>query len=625
MKKIILFSNILFGSFVLAQNYNVSEIPEELKKDANAVVRNYSAKSVINSINDIDTHFVKAITVMNKAGEKHSYAKIYYDETNKASDIKVRMFDEFGKLTKTYSKKDFTDFSSAEGGLYTESRVLILNVKSSAYPYTFELSYDENSSDTAGLYPLMTFYDYNVSIESSSVTFVNKSGIKLRRNIKDSNYGKITTEGDENNFTALYKNPAVVEEEYAPNPITLMPKAEFALDQFSLKGKKGNFTSWEEFGKWYNMLLEPVSQITPEIQQEVNSLNLQGSTEEKVKKIYQYMQSKTRYVNVSIGIGGWQPMSADNVRKKGYGDCKALTNYMRVLLKAAGIPAYYSVIYMDETPKIFDKDFPKMDGNHVILCVPTENGNIWLENTSQKIAFDHLGYETLDRNVMMIKDNTAEIVDTPISVSENNKEILRINADISADNALEVSSKFSYSGGLYDRMMPLLHLNPIEQKDALKHRHDNLQFTSLDIQNLTNDRDNANISFDFNFKADNYAKSLGTEKYFRVIPVLDSDFYLESSERKFPVEIPFGFTDDYEIEYTIPSDYKFSEIPQPVKIDSEFGTYRMEFVPQEKKLLVRRNFMLKKGIFPPEKINDYISFRKQINKTDNTKILITKL
>jgi uncharacterized protein YycO len=81
-----------------------------------------------------------------------------------------------------------------------------------------------------------------------------------------------------------------------------------------------------------------------------------------------------------------------------------------------------------------------MDGNHIILCVPTENGNIWLENTSQNIAFNHLSYTTMDRNVIMVKDNTAEIIDTPKSLSENNKEILKIKANISADNTLSVSS-----------------------------------------------------------------------------------------------------------------------------------------------------------------------------------------
>lgn len=318
-------------------------------------------------------------------------------------------------------------------------------------------------------------------------------------------------------------------------------------------------------------------------------------------------------------------MSADDVRKKGYGDCKALTNYMRVLLKAAGIPSYYSVIYSDKTAKTFDKDFPKMDGNHIILCVPTENGNIWLENTSQNIAFNHLSYTTMDRNVIMVKDNTAEIIDTPKSLSENNKEILKIKANISADNTLSVSSSFNFSGGMYDIFLPLVSLSPADQKDAMRKRYDYLHFSNIDVTNLKNDRTEATINFDLNFKANNYSKSLGSDIYFRAIPFLDSDFYLESTDRKLPIEIPFGFTDDYEIEYTIPENYKFSENLAPATLDSEFGSFSMEFVNQDKKLLVKRKFMLKKGTFPPDKISDYINFRKKANKLDHTKILITKL
>jgi hypothetical protein len=63
---------------------------------------------------------------------------------------------------------------------------------------------------------------------------------------------------------------------------------------------------------------------------------------------------------------------SDDVRRKGYGDCKGLTNYMKTLLDAAGIKSYYSVITSDETPLSFDPDFPKMGGNHVILMIPTE-------------------------------------------------------------------------------------------------------------------------------------------------------------------------------------------------------------------------------------------------------------
>ena len=76
---------------------------------------------------------------------------------------------------------------------------------------------------------------------------------------------------------------------------------------------------------------------------------------------------------------------------------------MRTLLTAAGIPSYYAVIYDDESVISFDKDFPKLSGNHVILMVPTEKETIWLENTSQKIAFNHLSYSSHNRNVLAVK------------------------------------------------------------------------------------------------------------------------------------------------------------------------------------------------------------------------------
>lgn len=618
---------VLISVKMFSQSYAVSEIPEALKKDAKAVVRDISADYIIKSENSAEAKKKMVISILNKSGDDLSYVYIPYDPDTKIADIKVKVFDEFGKLIKSYSKSDLNDVAqSNDSYLYSEDRALTSRILQPIYPYTIETSYTERSSDTVFLPVLQPFIDENVSVEYWGIAFKNESGIKLRRKITDTAYGKAEVSESKNSIKVSYKNIAAYrEEDYSPDFKSIVPKVEFALDRACLKGICGDFSNWDSFATWYQGLLDPVSKITPEIQQEVNSLNLTGTTSEKVQKIYQYMQSKTRYVFVAIGIGGWQPMSADDVRKKGYGDCKALTNYMRVLLKAADIPSYYSVIYSDKTVKMFDKNFPKMDGNHVILFVPTENGNIWLENTSQNVAFNHLSFRTTDRNVIMVKDQTAELMDTPKSSSENNREVLRVKAQILADNTLDITSNFHLTGGLYDIYLSLASLSPTEQKEALKNKYDYLQIANLDLRDWRNDRNSAQIDFGLNFKAANYAKSLGSDLYFRAIPFLDSDFYLESSDRKLPIEVPFGFTDDYEIEYAIPPSYKLAELMAPVTLTSEFGSFSLEFVPQDKKLLVKRKFTLKKGIYPPDKVGDYINFRKKISKMDHTKILITKL
>ena len=628
MKKIyqLCFAVVSFWSF--AQDYAVASIPENLLVNANTVIREHSEDYILKSVNEMTVKETHVVTIMSAAGDRYSTIYIPYNPTTKVNDIKVEMLDGAGKVIKTFAKKDFSDYTNnPSAGLYTDDRILVLRTISTKYPFTLKTSYETSTSNTIYLSNFSPMNSYNVALEKTNLSITNNSGITVRTKTNNKPLGKVSESKDGNVWKYSYQNiPAINHEDLSPSLDYLIPNVEFSPEKFSLAGKQGDLTDWNSFGKWYfNDLINPVSQITPEISAEVAALNLKGTTSEKVKTLYQYMQNKTRYVLIAMGIGGWQPMPASEVSKKGYGDCKALTNYMRTLLQAAGIPSYYAVIYNDDSVISFDKDFPKLSGNHVILMVPTEKNPIWLENTSQRIAFNHLSYSSHNRNVLAVDENGIKIIDTPVYKPEESKEILIAKVQLAEDGTITSDANFQFTGGQYDTNLGLFSLKNDEVQEALKNRHYNLQLDKIVINNLLNDRDDVKISYDLNLKAKSFSKKLGNDLFFPVMPFYQAVSFTTNTERKLPFETAFPFQDDYEIEFTAPTGYRFSDLPDASEFSTEFGAYSLQYKMNGEKLMVRRILTIKKGLYPKEKFKDYVDFRKKTASKDNTKILISKI
>lgn len=629
MMKFLCIGAFSLASLYYSQSYPVSEIAENLKKNASAVVRNESTVVEINKIDEIVYKNLSVVTILNKDAISYSIPKIYYEKGNVISNVKVNIFDDKGAKMKSFSKSDFSDMAAnSQGTFYSDNRVMALPYTPTSFPYTVEFSYEQKDQNTVFIPDFTPFDSYNISLQKSSFKIINKSGINLRSKTYDSpfQYAAVDVQDNGNEKVYTYQNiPAIDNVELVPNPQKILPKVSFSLDQFNLVGKKGNITSWKDFGLWYhNNLLTPVSVSTPQIKSEIAALHLSGSTEEKVKKIYQYMQSKTRYVFVALGIGGWQPMMPDEVQKKGYGDCKGLSNYMKTLLDEAGIPSYYAIINSNSSPISFDVDFPKMAGNHVILVIPTKKGNIWLENTSQDIAFNHLSYSTTDRNVLAVKSTGIDIMETPSYTSQQSKEKQVLTVQINPDKTITGKGKFSYTGNQYDFNLFYVSLSQKEKNDAVKSKFSHLNFENVEMNNFTNNKDLASIDFDLNFKASNYSKAMGDSFIFRAVPIYSAGFYHTDENRQLPFENRFSYEDDYEIEYQIPTNYVVEEMPQNGLITSDFGTYLISFVKKEDKIIVKRSVNIKKGIYSKEKYNEYVNFRKKIISADNSKILISK-
>ena len=81
----------------------------------------------------------------------------------------------------------------------------------------------------------------------------------------------------------------------------------------------GEYTNWKEFGAWMNATLLKNRDILKQATKDKVLALVEGVTAplEKAKIVYEYMQNKTRYISVQVGIGGWEPIAANEVDEVG--------------------------------------------------------------------------------------------------------------------------------------------------------------------------------------------------------------------------------------------------------------------------------------------------------------------
>lgn len=618
--------------FVKSQNFNVNLIPEELSNDAYAVVRldnlivnyqNYNKVSIVNEY---------AVTVLKKAGLKHAFHYESYDKKTKINKFEATIYDASGEKIRKLKSKDFKDISAADGySIYLDDRVKYYEFTPTTYPFTIHYYIETSSSNTLFLPKWIPVGNYDIAIENSSFTFTNSSPYQIRK--KEENFDRWNVEKNEtsNSWTYSSQNiPPIKDEVLSPYLNELMPVVIFAPVEFELEGRRGKFENWQDFGKWYyDNLLQDKQDLSAQEKQTILQL-VEGVSDpvEKVRILYQYMQNKTRYINVSIGIGGWEPYPASYVSNKSYGDCKALSNYMMSILQAVGIDAFHTVISANPNKKIdIDKDFAYMQGNHMIINVPTENDTLWLECTNQQTAFNYLGKFTDDRFALSVTPEGGKIVRTQNFPPEVNKEVITGKGEILPNGNLKTHMVIKDSGLRYDLTYQIGFENSQEQGKKLNDWFSHLPNLNIKNYEFENDRENAVFTTTTELESGQFAKIFGNNMTLNIVPFSRSAFGLKKdNNRKYPFEIRFGYTDEMEYELKIPKGYTINQSFEPLIHISEFGSYFLTLeVINSETLKIMRKLLVKDGIYPKEKFNDYVDFRRKISSLDNTKILLEKL
>ncbi len=460
---------LLATGSVWAQNpYDLASVPENLKARANVITHIDHTVLEVESIEKSQMKVKKAFTVLNEEGRGHLVFQEYTSKYNVLTDAEIKVIDKNGKQVNRYKKKDMNVQAIGEG-LIDDGYVTYLVITPPSYPVTVEISYEIKFQSTLN-FPAYHYMHSKESTIESSYTVKIPADINLRyKAVNTEIKPEITEDAKYKTYKWSVKNiPPAENEEGAVASQTRFAHVKIAADKFSHYGYRGELTSWNSFGGWIHELFKGMDELPAERQQYFQDLVKDAPDDrEKIRRLYEYMQENFRYVSIQLGIGGYKPFSATFTDEKKYGDCKALSNYMKAALKAVGIRSHVAIINAAYNQEPVDPDFPSNNFNHAILCVPGKKDSVWLECTSNTADFAQLGTFTENRNALLLTETGGVLVATPKSEAAANSFSSFTKVKMDKDLTALTETKITSTGWYREVIFDMLKDNKDDQKNMI--------------------------------------------------------------------------------------------------------------------------------------------------------------
>lgn len=620
-----------WGSVVFASDpkFPVSAIPDELKKNADVVVRQDEMTFTITSKSKASLHVYEVVTIFNDKGRQFATKVIGYDKLSKISSFKAVAYDANGDVLKKLKPAEIIDQSAFDGfSLYSDNRLKAAVLTQGVYPYTVEFEYEVEYKYLFMIPGYVLLPDERMSVQHSSYELIYPKELKPRfktLNLEKAPAVTLLKDGSESTRWDFENVTPIKFEPKGPPHADLVSSIMTAPTTFEFDGYLGTMNSWDEFGIWISSLNKGRNVLPEATKQKVLELTAdKKTTEEKVKAVYEYMQNKTRYVSIQLGIGGFQPFEATVVDQTGYGDCKALSNYMVSMLEVAGIKAHYALIRAGQGAPEMKEEFPSSQFNHAVAAVPNGKDTLWLECTSQTNPFGYIGTFTGDREALIITDKGAEVVQTTSYPEELNTQNRSADVFVTSTGDAKAKIKTVYSGLQYenDYLDGILNNQYDLQKKWVMKTTDipSFDINSFRFENKKDKIPSATVTLDLTLKK--LASASGKRLMLTPNLMNRSTYIPEKLEtRKTDIVENFGFVDHDTIQFHIPDEIYPEVLPQPVKISSRFGEYEANYVLDQGLVVYTRRLKINKGRFPASAYQEFIDFYKSISRADNTKLV----
>ncbi|NDW11762.1 DUF3858 domain-containing protein [Bacteroides sp. 214] len=609
-----------------AKGQNISAIPEELKKDAFSVVVNNQIEYTCESNKNAVRKESITITILDEKGKDKADFFQSCDKFRSLQKFSGEIFDRTGRSVRKIKKSDLT-MSEYSSGLFTDDYFYHYSCNGPSYPFTVKYEWEMKQKDGIISYPVfMPQSSFNQSVQEATYILHTVKGIEPRyRLFNTENKPKVTDTATGKTLKITFSNLKAQEpERFGPAIGALVPYIYFNPTDFFFDGTEGSLASWESYGLWVNKLLNGRDELPPAFVDKLKEMTASCTTEkEKVKVLYEILETSTRYVSIQLGIGGFQPMPAMQVNKTGFGDCKALSNYMKAMLKAIGIKSYYSEISTSRARIL--KDYVSLNQtNHAVLQVPLAKDTLWLECTNAQIPFGYLHQDIAGHDAVVMKENGGEVQKLPSYADTLNLQTNAASITLDAEGraAIDVTTKSHLFQ--YEDEIGITKLEPKKQIDRLRSEISLAKATVENVEFKEVKEENPYLETKYRITSEQYGSRTGNRLFIPVNIFRRSFRNMPKKERKHNIYIKYGYKDTDSFVINKPDGYVVEAAPKPEVIEGKFGSFKSLILSTDKQIVVMHELIFKTGVYSKEEYEEFSAFIQAISSQYNGKIILRK-
>lgn len=550
-----------------------------------------------------------------------------YDDRTSIDDVNIRVD---GSRAKNI--KPVFDYYSIDNVFYSDARVCYFNLPLEKKGSTSEVSIAKTYTDPR--YFTTIYFPESYPIQEKEVVIIIPRWMKTE--LKEMNFDKTVSrqvqydeKKDADIYTYTIRNAAAKKREiHSPGPSYLYPHL-LVLNKYATtgSGRITYFNTLDDQYAWYYGLVQQVQNDESVLKEKAMDIT-KGITKDidKIKAIYQWVQSNIRYIAFEDGIAGFKPEKAQEVLRRKYGDCKGMANLTKGLLKSIGFDA--RLCWIGTNHIAYDYSTPSLCvDNHMICAVKFNNKLYYLDATETYIGFEQYAERIQGRQVL-IENGTGYLleripVQTYVQNTETEKRVLSIQGD-----SLTGQVYRDWKGESKEYLLSGIHATKKDKlSDALvQYLSDPSgqdQLYNLKTSDLSSTGNDLSIQYHLNIK--NGASGFGNEWYVEMDHKKEfADLVMDTVNRNADWVFSYKYDLQHETELSLPAGAKAVALPTPLKIDRPEYMFNVSYTQASNKILYKKELVLKKTVLPRSAFAQWNKDIEQLNKIYLEQLVISK-